>query len=81
MLLLTTGDISLTDASYEVFSAVGTVGVSRGLTPNLSVVGRLIIILSMFLGRIGPISMAIFFTSGNDESSKISHGEGNFYVG
>lgn len=81
ILLLTTGDISLTDASYEVFSAVGTVGVSRGLTPNLSVVGRLIIILSMFLGRIGPISMAIFFTSGNDESSKISHGEGNFYVG
>ena len=76
-----TEDMSLTDATYEVFSAVGTVGVTRGLTPNLNAVGRLIIILSMFLGRIGPISMAIFFTSGNDESSKISHSEGNFYVG
>ena len=81
LLLLSRPGIVLTDALYEVFSAVGTVGVSRGLTPNLDTVGRIIIIISMYLGRIGPISMAIFFTNGNDSASKIRHGEGRFYVG
>lgn len=81
LLLLTRPGVGLTDALYEVFSAVGTVGVSRSLTPNLDTIGRLIIILSMYLGRIGPISMAIFFTSGNDSGSKIRHGNGRFYVG
>ncbi|MBE5898818.1 MAG: potassium transporter TrkH [Lachnospiraceae bacterium] len=81
LLVLLSGEISLTDALYEVFSAIGTVGVSRGLTPNLNVFARLVIILTMFLGRVGPISMAIFFSKGNDTSNRIRHGEGNFYVG
>ena len=81
LLVLLSGEIPLTDALYEVFSAIGTVGVSRGLTPNLNVFARLVIILTMYLGRVGPISMAIFFSKGNDTSNKIRHGEGNFYVG
>ena len=81
LLVLLSGEIPLTDALYEVFSAIGTVGVSRGLTPNLNVFARLVIILTMFLGRVGPISMAIFFSKGNDTSNRIRHGEGNFYVG
>ncbi len=47
------------DIAYEVFSAVGTVGLTRNLTPILNTAGRLVIILCMYLGRIGPISMAI----------------------
>ncbi|MBR4760209.1 MAG: potassium transporter TrkH [Lachnospiraceae bacterium] len=81
MLLLTRGGITLTDALYEVVSALATVGLSRGLTPNLDTIGRLIIIVSMYLGRIGPISMAIFFTKGVDAGNKIKHAEGKLYVG
>ena len=81
VLLVTDGVTNLTDALYEVTSALGTVGLSRGLTPNLNIAGRLIIIVSMFLGRIGPISMAVFFTKGNPYKNEIRHAEGTFYVG
>ena len=80
LLLMSRGGIALTDALYEVVSALATVGLSRGLTPNLDTLGRLFIIISMYLGRIGPISMALFFTKGNREN-KIRHAEGTFYVG
>ena len=81
LLLLSRGGIVLTDALYEVVSALATVGLSRGLTPTLDVGGRLIIIICMYLGRIGPISMALFFTKGGGSDSKIRHAEGTFYVG
>ena len=80
MLLMSRG-ISHTDSLYEVVSALGTVGLSRGLTPNLDTVGRIIIIVSMYLGRIGPISMAIFFAKGNSGENSITHANGKFYVG
>ena len=81
LLLLTRGGIALVDAMYEVVSALGTVGLSRALTPNLDSVGRIIIITSMYLGRIGPISMAIFFTKPSGTENRIKHAEGTFYVG
>ncbi|HEY6563305.1 MAG TPA: potassium transporter TrkG, partial [Pirellulaceae bacterium] len=43
-------------AAFEVVSALGTVGLSTGITSNLTVPGKLIIIGLMFLGRVGPIS-------------------------
>jgi len=42
-----------------VISAFGTVGLSMNVTPNLSVAGKIIIIFLMFLGRIGPLTLAI----------------------
>lgn len=81
ILLMTRGGIVLTDAVYEVISALGTVGLSRAITPRLDSVGRVIIIISMYLGRIGPISMAIFFTKGIVTPGKIKHAEGTFRVG
>ena len=81
MLLMSRGNIVHTDALYEVVSALGTVGLSRGITPKLDSVGRVIIIVSMYLGRIGPISMAIFFTRGTGSANSIKHANGKFYVG
>ena len=80
-LLMTRGGISQTDAMYETVSALGTVGLSRGLTPNLDSVGRIIVIIGMYLGRIGPISMAILFTGKTGSMNSIKHAEGKFYVG
>jgi trk system potassium uptake protein TrkH len=45
--------------AFEAFSAFGTVGLSTGVTPELTVAGRWIIILTMFLGRIGPSALAV----------------------
>ncbi|MCR5402338.1 MAG: TrkH family potassium uptake protein [Butyrivibrio sp.] len=73
--------VPLEDALFEVVSACGTVGLSRGLTPNLDTYGRLIIIVTMFLGRIGPISLIAFFSRSKPEANKLNYSEGNFYVG
>jgi trk system potassium uptake protein TrkH len=50
------------DIMYEMTSAVGTVGLSRGLTPNLSAAGKFIVILTMYVGRIGPVTLATAVT-------------------
>jgi trk system potassium uptake protein TrkH len=51
------------DCLYEVVSAIGTVGLSRGLTENLNTAGKAVIIGTMFLGRIGPVSLSMFFNT------------------
>ncbi len=50
-------NIPISSAYYEVFSAFGTVGITVGITPTLSVFGRLLIICLMFFGRIGITSV------------------------
>ena len=42
---------------FELFSAFGTVGLSTGITTNLTTLGKLIIIIAMFIGRIGPLTL------------------------
>ena len=55
-------DAPFLDIIYEMTSAVGTVGLSRGLTPNLSAAGKFIVILTMYVGRIGPVTLATAVT-------------------
>ncbi len=54
-------DASAIDVFFEAVSATATVGLTRDLTPTLNTVGKIIIICSMYLGRVGPISLAIAF--------------------
>ncbi len=51
------------DLLYESSSAIGTVGLSRAFTGNLNVFGKIVIICTMYAGRVGPISLALFFNS------------------
>ena len=51
------------DVMYETFSATATVGLSRNLTASLNIWGKLIIIVTMYLGRVGPISLVIAFNT------------------
>lgn len=53
---------SLEDVMLEVFSAIGTVGMSTGITRELNVVSRIIVILLMYCGRIGSMTFALSFT-------------------
>lgn len=48
-------------ALFETVSAFGTVGLSMGLTPHLTPAGRVAIILTMFAGRVGPLTLAYAF--------------------
>ncbi len=58
-LLLTTEGMPLQDTLFEVVSAFGTVGLSTGLTPKLTTVGRLLITFTMFAGRVGPFTLVL----------------------
>lgn len=60
MLIFERGDS--VDMIFEVYSALGTVGLSRDYTMSIGLAGKLILSICMFLGRIGPITMVIAFT-------------------
>ena len=51
------------DLAFEVASAFGTVGLSRGATGDLDTIGRIVIMLLMFVGRVGPLTLGFFLAS------------------
>ena len=51
------------DLLFEVFSAFGTVGLSRGITPELTAPGKFVIILLMFFGRLGALTISLAITA------------------
>ena len=61
--LLLSENASFLDVVFEAVSALGTVGLSRGLTSSLSGIGEFIIIFLMFMGRLGPLTLAYFLAS------------------
>jgi trk system potassium uptake protein TrkH len=62
LLLCATTDASLPDVLFETVSATATVGLSRDLTSTLPAIAKVIIIATMYLGRVGPISLAFAFS-------------------
>lgn len=78
-LLTVTEDASLSMILFESFSAFGTVGLSMGLTPDLSNAGRLLIIILMFIGRIGPLTLAFSFA--RTRTAKIRYPEEDIFIG
>ncbi len=69
------------DIIYETVSATATVGLSRNLTPYLGEWGKLIIIATMYLGRIGPISLALALNSKKETGNMIKNPTEEISVG
>lgn len=59
LVLCITEEAEFLDVLFEVVSAFGTVGLSRGITGSLTAVGKLTLILTMFAGRVGPLTLAM----------------------
>lgn len=72
LFLLLFDDQTFMTTCYECVSALATVGLSKGMTPELNLFGKIIIIITMYLGRVGPISMAIGFSVGKKKKKKRS---------
>ncbi len=80
-LLAAVTDAPLVDLLFEAVSATATVGLTRDLTPLLNGWGKLIIIATMYLGRIGPISLAIAFHLRKNNPNIIKNPTEEIHVG
>ena len=69
------------DVIYETVSATATVGLTRNLTPSLNTSGKLIITIAMFLGRVGPISLAVALNKNKGSENIVSNPVEDIVVG
>jgi len=65
---------------FEVVSAFGTVGLSTGITPQLSVLGKVLIMMTMFVGRVGAITLTLAFGQ-RLKTYNVRYPEGQIMVG
>ena len=82
IVLTITEDAGFMEILFETVSAFGTVGLSVGITPYLTPVGKAIIIATMFAGRLGPLTVAnALARRQNRKKSKIRYPEEKILVG
>jgi len=81
LLLSFVTDASMLDIAFETVSATATVGLTRNLTSSLNQAGKLIIIATMYLGRVGPISLAVAFNIKNKDQNIIKNPTEDVSVG
>ena len=81
VLLSMVTDAALLDLLFETISATATVGLTRNLTSQLNVLGKIIITCTMYLGRVGPISLAVAFSSNKSVKNIITNPTENISVG
>ena len=79
---ITDPDFSLLEVGFEVVSAIATVGLSIGGSPTLTPIGKLLIIMYMFAGRVGSLTIFMAFMSGGSKKVQpVRYPEGSLIVG
>jgi Trk-type K+ transport system membrane component len=59
LVLMASGSLPFEEALFEAVAAFSTAGLTTGITPELNDVGRGVVMLLMFLGRVGPLTLAV----------------------
>lgn len=80
LILTTTEYISFHQILFEIVSALGNTGLSTGITSNLTIVGKIVLSITMFIGRVGPLTVGFSLI----RRSKLIHfryAEGEVFVG
>lgn len=80
LIIVSIEDFTLEETLFEVISAYGTTGLSLGITGDMGVISKLLIILTMFLGRLGPMTFALAL-GGTNKIEKIKYPKENILVG
>ena len=73
-------EITAMDLLFEVVSAIGTVGLSTGITADLCSVSKLVIIILMFIARLGPITVALSFGHNKKGNTSIKYPQTEIYT-
>lgn len=76
-----TSPIPFVDAIYESVSALATVGLTAGATPLLSVPAQLLIIIYMYFGRVGVLTISLGFLVGNQAEERFRYAQTNLLIG
>ena len=74
-LMLLEPSVPLADALFEVISAFGTVGLSTGITPSLGAAAKILSILLMYIGRLGPLTVATLWYFSHGERVRFPEGD------
>lgn len=76
-----TSPVSFVNALYEVVSALATVGLTAGTTLSLSVPAQILIILYMYFGRVGILTISLGFLTGNQAVERFRYAQTNLLIG
>lgn len=81
LLILIIEDLAFIDVLFEVVSAFATVGLSTGITSKLSSFSEILIIFTMYLGRVGPLTLAFVLGNAVKKSNRVKYPEENISIG
>ena len=73
--------VSFTDALFETVSALGTVGLTAGVTTKLTVLCQIMIIIFMYFGRVGILTISLGFLLSNKAEDRIQYAQTNLLIG
>ena len=76
-----TSGVSFTDSLFEAVSALATVGLTAGATGNLSVAAQILIIIYMYFGRVGVLTLSLGFLMGNRAEERFRYAQTNLLIG
>ena len=76
-----TSPVSFTDGLYESISALATVGLTAGATTSLSIPAQFLIILYMYFGRVGVLTISLGFLMGNRAEERLRYAQTNIFIG
>ena len=76
-----TSPIGFTDALYEAVSALATVGLTTGVTTSLSVPAQILIIIYMYFGRVGVLTLSLGFLMGSQAQERFRYANTNLLIG
>jgi Trk-type K+ transport system membrane component len=74
-------EMALLDLAFEQVSAFCTVGLSTGITPSISLGGKIVLMLSMLIGRVGTLTLAFALSDRKVEANTFKYPTGSFHVG
>lgn len=73
--------VSFTDSLYEAVSALATVGLTTGITPQLGIASKILIIVFMYFGRVGVLTISLGFLVGDKATERFRYAHTNLLIG
>ena len=76
-----TSPVSFVDAAFESVSALATVGLTAGVTTSLSIPAQILMIIYMYFGRVGVLTISLGFLMGNRAQERFQYAQTNLLIG